>query len=78
MGQYADDVIDAIMDDPGLYYGAWSYKPRKLTIPKCKRCGKTPLMWQRLPEGWRLHEIVNDELVMHNCSIKDKFDAFQR
>lgn len=61
MGDYANDVIDAIMDDPTPYYGTRStYKLAK--APKCKTCGETLLTWVETKDGWQLHERITHYL----------------
>lgn len=73
MGEYADDIIDAIMDDPTPYYGSSrvSYRPPK--APQCRRCKEKHLTWVETEDGWRLHEMIIQgsryDLVPHNCKM---------
>ena len=75
MGQYADDLIDAIMDDPGAYYFS-ARKFRKPKIPTCNKCGQFNLIWQFVENRWVLYEMASTniyDLVPHNCSLKNRF-----
>lgn len=69
MGEYADEVVDALINSEE----SWSIK-RPQSRPKsktCKHCGQGGLWWHRLADGsWRLISYSNDtqmRRVLHNC-----------
>lgn len=84
MGEYADDLIDAIMDDPTAYYGTRQLGSRryKVSLPTCRFCGKTNLIWQEIEHGkYALFEMASTDifdLELHTCRIKDRFKKHAR
>ena len=95
MGEYADMAIDEMLsidfyelthpeefdsEIDGVFY------VRRRTgrkIPACKYCGKQNLVWKKVEETWRLHEVVPNKsrkpfgapyrLEVHTCGFKGKF-----
>ncbi len=71
MGEHADDAMDAAWDSHFENIDPWDDNedidldtPRIKKIPKCNRCGKTPLVWKQLHGRWYLHEIDGK---FHSC-----------
>lgn len=73
MGEYADMIIDEIIDwkrDSSGRRHAYYHNTHK-PAPECKDCGKE-CCWIETGQGWRLGE---DDGTLHECD-EDERDAF--
>lgn len=66
MGEYADDEIFGGLDDDWNFYDRPRRKYEK-QIKTCNRCGFTPLYWIETDAGWRLHRLIKEKFVLHDC-----------
>lgn len=66
MGEYADDIIDQIIDAEGPWHypihGRFKRKQKRIV---CNRCGTRDLHWVETKQGWRLYTTENFE---HECN----------